>query len=410
MNYLLAVTGSIASYKSFDVARQLVKNGHHVKVILTSGALEFIKPETFRYLGIEATYLPQDDFKPEHLQLKETVLHIELAKWADKLIIAPLSANTLNRLALGLNNDLLGSVFLAFAQKPILLFPAMNTHMWDNARVQEHVEKLKQQFRIGFINPVSGLLACGDIGSGKFPDVSAVVDLIETFEPLKKMAKKVIITAGATAAPLDPVRYMTNPSSGKMGMAIAGSFLKAGYDVTVLAGHQCLPEIENFKGHPHFKLEKTATTELMKQAAMRLFPEADLYISTGAIADIEFDAVHTKIKKEAMGQSLPFHQAADILKEILKLQKPHQKVVSFAAETETTSEVFTEKMNRKPVDLMIGNKVANGLIGQAQVEGFQSHDGQYFVVQKNSIKGPISLTKKALGLKLVEWFEGQPSW
>lgn len=410
MNYLLAVTGSIACYKSLDVARQLVKNGHHVKVILTQGALEFLKPETFRYLGVEATYLPTDDFKPQLLNHSQTVLHIELAKWAHKLIVAPLSANTLARLSLGLNNDLLGSLFLALGNKPILLFPAMNTQMWNDKRVQEHAQKISQDPRVSLVNPVSGLLACGDIGAGKFPEVSAVVDLIETLNPLRKQNKKVIITAGATAAPLDPVRYLTNPSSGKMGLSIASAFLEAGYHVTVLAGHQCTPEVENFKGHPHFELIKAPTTEQMKVAAVKLFPGSDLYISTGAIADIEFDTVAQKIKKESMGESLPFHQAADILKEILTLQKPHQKVVSFAAETETTEAVFSEKMARKPVDLMIGNKVSNGLIGSSQIEGFQTLQGQYYFVQKTSIKGPVPLSKKEVGVKLVEWFEGKTAW
>lgn len=411
MKILLSISGSIAAYKSYDVARQLVKNGHQVRVVLTQGALEFIKPETFRYLGIDAVYLPTDDFKPEHLKNKETVLHIELAKWADKLIVAPLSANTLSRLSLGLSNDLLGSLFLAWDRtKPVLLFPAMNTLMWNNPRISEHVEKLKKENYIGLVNPSSGVLACGDVGAGKFPEVSAVVDLIETFNPLLQTSKKVIVTAGATASPIDPVRYLTNPSSGKMGIAVARAFLAQGYHVTLLAGHACTSDVDNLQGHPHFTLQKTPTTELMKVAALENFPGSDLYISTGAIADIEFEITTEKIKKESMGNSLPFKQAADILKEILKLKKPNQKVVSFAAETETTEAVFMEKMNRKPVDLMVGNKVSNGLIGSPEVVGFQSTAGQYFFVQPTKMSGPVNLSKNELGQKLVQWFEGRESW
>ncbi len=406
MNILLGITGSIASYKSFDVARLLIKNGHQVKVVLTQGSLEFIKPETFRYIGVEAVYLPQDDFSPNHLNLGSTVLHIELVKWADKLIIAPASANTLSRLATGITNDLLTSVFLAIGKKPVVLFPAMNTEMWNNPRIKEHVLKLSAMPHVGIINPTSGLLACGDVGAGKFPEVSSVVDLIETFTPNLKKNKKIIITAGATASPLDPVRYITNPSSGKMGLSVAKAFLSAGYEVLVLAGHQCTQEVENLEGHPHFNLLKTPTTALMKDAAVKFFPGSDLYISTGAIADIEFDPSEVKLKKETMGNSLPFKQAADILKEILHLKK-HQKVISFAAETETTREVFMEKMNRKPVDLMIGNKVSNGLIGSPQVEGFQRNEGEYFFVRLDSIEGPIKLSKAQLGEKLVTWYEGQ---
>ncbi|HXH75765.1 MAG TPA: bifunctional phosphopantothenoylcysteine decarboxylase/phosphopantothenate--cysteine ligase CoaBC [Bacteriovoracaceae bacterium] len=410
MKIILAVTGSIACYKSYDVARLLVKSGHDVRVILTSGALEFIKPETYRYLGVQNVYLPTDDFIPAHLNAPATVLHIELAKWADKLVIAPLSANTLSRLTLGLNNDLLVSLYLALGKKPVLLFPAMNTQMWNNSRIKEHVAKLKTESHVSLINPVSGLLACGDIGAGKFPDVEAVVDLIETMNPLKLKEEKIVITAGATAAPLDPVRYMTNPSSGKMGIAIAKAFLSAGYEVTLLAGHNCIPQVDNLKGHPGFELVKAPTTELMRVAALKHFPHAHAYISTGAIADIEFDTVGSKIKKESMGSTLPFHQAADILKEILAVKKPHQKVVSFAAETETTTPVFMEKMKRKPVDLMVGNKVSNGLIGDTEVRGFQESKGDYFFVLGDKVDGPIPLSKNEVGTKLVNWYQGRVTW
>ncbi len=410
MKYLLGITGSIASYKSIDVARQLVKNGHEVRVVLTQGALEFIKPEVFRYLGVLDTYLPTDDFVPSKLSKDSTVLHIELFKWADKLVVAPLSANTLSRFALGLTNDLLGSLFLAWEKKPVLLFPAMNTVMWNDPTTQEHVRKLGLRPNVAVVNPVAGLLACGDIGSGKFPEVAAVTDLIETLEPQLKKNKSVIVTAGATASPIDPVRYLTNPSSGKMGISVAKAFLRSGYRVTVLAGHECSPEVENLRGHPGFELHRTPTTELMKQKAVDLFPAADLYISTGAIADIEFETTQTKIKKEAFGSSLPFRQAADILQHVLKLKKPRQKIVSFAAETETTREVFAEKMNRKPVDLMVGNKVSNGLIGAPEVRGFKADDGEYFFVEPEGIHGPYPLTKKQVGEKLVAWFEGAQAW
>lgn len=410
MKYLLGVTGSIACYKSFDVARLLVKNGHEVKVVLTRGALEFIKPETYRYLGVSEVYLPEDDFKPLLLSKTATVLHIELAKWADKLIIAPLSANTLARLSLGLNNDLLGSLYLAFGKRPILMFPAMNTEMLNQARVQEHLKSFQNSAHVAIINPVAGLLACGDIGAGKFPDVAAVVDLIENLDPTKIENKSVIITAGATVAPLDPVRYLTNPSTGKMGLAVAKAFLRKGYKVTVLAGYECTDEVNYLSGHPRFQLVKTPTTELMKNAALSLFPSADLYISTGAIADIEFDVTSSKIKKENMGTSLSFHQAADILGEILKIKKPNQKVVSFAAETETTEAVFSEKMKRKPVDLMIGNKVSNGLVGPGMVEGFGVSEGQYYFVKQEKTFGPISLSKKEVGSKLTDWYEGKAAW
>jgi phosphopantothenoylcysteine decarboxylase/phosphopantothenate--cysteine ligase len=409
MKILLGITGSIAAYKGLDLARLLVKNGDKVTVVLTRGALEFVKAETFRYLGVENVFGPQDDFIPSNLDKTENVLHIQLAKWADKIVIAPLSANTLGKISLGLPDDLLMSIVLAAPNKPMLLFPAMNTEMWNHPRTQEHVASISKRENIALINPAEGLLACGDIGKGKFPEVSAVADFIATLSPGTRKKEKIIVTAGATVSPLDPVRYITNPSSGKMGIAVAHAFLKAGYHVTVLAGHQCDPSVENLKGHPLFTLVKAPTTEVMKREALKRFPSADLYISTGAIADIEFEPAAQKIKKEGMGDSLPFRKAADIMKEILAIRKGNQKVISFAAETETTKDVFMEKMNRKPVDLMVGNKVSNGLLGD-ELYGFQKGDGNYFFVTTKDIKGPVSLTKKDVGEKLRQWFEGEVTW
>ena len=409
MNILLGITGSIAAYKGLDLARLLVRNGDTVIVVLSRGALEFVKPETFRYLGVKNVFGPQDDFVPENLSTHENVLHIELAKWADKIVIAPLSANTLGKISLGLPDDLLMSIVLASGKKPLLLFPAMNTEMWNHPRTQEHITAISKRENVALINPAEGLLACGDIGKGKFPDVNAVADFIETLTPGIPSKGKVIVTAGATVSPLDPVRYITNPSSGKMGIAVGKAFLKAGYEVTVLAGHQCDSSVENLAGHPRFTLVKAPTTERMKEEALKRFPGSQLYISTGAIADIEFEPSAQKIKKEQMTDALPYRKAADIMKEILSIRKPAQKVVSFAAETETTREVFMEKMNRKPVDLMVGNKVSNGLFGD-EVSGFQKSGGEYFFVTTKVIKGPFPLSKKDVGEKLREWFEGKMPW
>src|SRR5690606_27060554 len=146
--------------------------------------------------------------------------------------------------------------------------------------------------------------------------------------------------------------------------------------------HQCTSEVENCKGHPEIHLITAPTTELMKKAAAEVFPQSDLYISPGALADIEFDTTSIKLTTESLGNSLSFRQAADILKEIPSMRK-HQKVISYAAETETTESVFMEKMNRKPVDLMIGNKVSNGLIGEPEVQGFQKNSGEYYFVRKD---------------------------
>ncbi len=403
MKILIGVTGSVAAYKALDLCRALIKKNHQVRVITTRGAEQFVKLETFKYLGAEEVYSSVDDFNLKNLDSNQTVLHIELAKWADQLVIAPLSANTLGRLALGLCDDLLVSTYLAWRGKPVLMFPAMNTFMWQHPRTQEHIKSLSKISYNEFYNPTSGTLACGDFGDGKLLEVEAMVQMIETHaETLKN--KKVVITAGATAAAVDPVRYITNPSSGKMGVNITRSFLKAGYDVVLLAGHNCTEEIEYLRPNPRLTILKTPTTAAMKKEALEHFPNAALYISSAAIADIEFNTSSKKIKKEEMGESIHFHQAPDVLKEILSIRKPDQKIVGFAAETETTKEVFMEKMNRKPVDLMIGNPVGNGLFGQ-YLKGFQKDEGSYFFVTMTSLQGPFELTKKEIGEKLVSWFE-----
>lgn len=405
MNILLGITGSVSAYKCFDLTRELIKSGHQVKIILTHGALEFIRPELFKYLGALEVFGPNDDFCISKLKTNQNVLHIELSKWADKIIVVPASANMISKLSLGMASDLLLSTILASNQKPILVFPAMNTEMWKNPLNQRNISKIKEIKNFHFFSPIEGELVCGDVGQGKLLDIQSIKTLIETFHPFKSSTKKILITAGATAAPLDPVRYMTNPSSGKMGLEISKALLAAGHSVTILAGHNCSSEINELEQHPHCQIYFTPTTESMKNKALELFPSMDLYISTGAIADIEFDVSSEKLKKEKMENSIPFRQAADILKEILTIKKPHQKIISFAAETETQAEVFQEKMNRKPVDLMIGNKVNNGLVHDSRVIGFKKDHGEYFFVTKESIIGPEKLTKKEIGLKIVHWFE-----
>jgi len=404
MKILLGISGSIAAYKMYDLARELVKERHEVKVILTKGALNFIQPDTFRYLGVTEVYSHQDDFKYKLLDANQNVLHIQLSKWSDKIIIAPLSANTLARLSLGITDDLLSSVVLASPNKPILLFPAMNTEMWNNSRTGEHLKRMQSITNVSIFMPTHGQLACGDVGVGKMPDIKAIKNCILHFNPMISKDIKILLTAGATASPIDAVRYVTNPSSGKMGLEIAKAFLREGYKVTILAGHNCSEEINDLTLHPYFNFIKAPTTEEMKNYALDLFPKVDLYISTGAIADIEFEPQTEKLKKEKMGNELQFKQAADILKEILKIKESHQKVVSFAAETDTSKEVFMEKFNRKPVDLMIGNKVSNGLVNSPLL-GFQKQEGYYYFIRSQTIQGPVELTKTQVGEKLVTWFE-----
>jgi phosphopantothenoylcysteine decarboxylase/phosphopantothenate--cysteine ligase len=179
MNILLAVSGSIAAYKAYDLTRSLVKKNHTVRVMITHGALEFVKPEVFRYLGAETCYLPTDDFNSP----TAGVPHIDIGKWADKLVLAPASANTIARLARGEAGDFLASLFLAWRRnKPMLIFPAMNTMMWSHEFTQDNIQKLEKLNFLKVIDPASGLLACGDEGAGKLMEVEAMSDLIEVYD------------------------------------------------------------------------------------------------------------------------------------------------------------------------------------------------------------------------------------
>lgn len=399
MNILLAITGSIASYKSFDLLRSLVKRGHTVRVVLTQGALEFVKPELFRYLGAEAVFLPTDDFNSP----TPGVPHVNIGKWADKMVIAPLSANTLSKLTTGQCGDFLGSIFLAWRQdRPVLMFPAMNTMMWQHPFTQEHVAKINKLPFAKVVDPAAGLLACGDEGQGKLMDVDAMTDLIEFYNPLRKNSKHVLITTGATVAPLDPVRFMTNPSSGKTGIEIAKAYLATGAKVTLLVGHELPEGINALKAHPQCLVIHTPTTELMRTEALKVAPSADVVIAAAAVADFEFNTAAGKLKKDQLS-SLPIVKAVDVLAELLKQKKAEQKFISFAAETETTEEVFREKFNRKSVDLMIGNRVHNGLMTSSNREGFAEDKGTYWFISKAETSAPKNLSKRELADYIVQW-------
>jgi phosphopantothenoylcysteine decarboxylase/phosphopantothenate--cysteine ligase len=399
MNIILGITGSIAAYKSADLTRALVKRGHTVRVVFTAGALEFVKPELFRYLGAEAVHLPTDDFNSP----TPGVPHVDFAKWADVLAIAPLSANSLAKIASGQVNDFLTSIFLAWRQnRPVLMFPAMNTMMWEHVFTCENVKKINKLPYARVVDPAAGLLACGDEGSGKLMDVDAMADLISFYNPLKMQNKNVLITTGATVAPLDPVRFMTNPSSGLTGIEIAKAYLADGAQVTLLAGYPLPAGLTALKAHPRCRVISTPTTESMRTQALEAAKTADTIVAAAAVADFEFTTAAGKMKKDQLTQ-LPVVKAVDILAELLKQKKSGQKFVSFAAETDTSEAVFREKFQRKPVDLMIGNRVHSGLFGAQAREGFAEGRGTYYLVDAQKTSPAQQLTKVELATLIVRW-------
>ncbi len=405
MNVLLGVSGSIAAYKACDLLRSLTKRGHQVRVVFTSGALEFVRPELFRYLGALSTHLPGDDFH----SATPGVPHVDLGKWADVLVVAPMSANTLAKLSGGRADDFLTSIFMAWRQnRPVLCFPAMNTMMWQHPFTREHVERLNKLPFARVVDPAAGLLACGDEGAGKLMDPEGIADVVECLNPLKVWEKHVLVTTGATVAPLDPVRFMTNPSSGRTGVEIARAYLAQGARVTLLAGHPVPTGVAALRAHPRCRVIETPTTAAMLKAAQDSAPEADTVVAAAAVADFEFNPAGGKLKKEQL-TSLPVVKAVDILGELLKSKRANQKFVSFAAETDTTEAVWREKFARKPVDLMVGNRVHSGLMAGLPREGFAEGKGTYWWIDAAATSAPEAMSKAELAARLVRWDQGSPS-
>lgn len=401
MKILLGVTGSISCYKTFDLLRLLVKEDHQVKVILSQGAEAFIRPELFRYLGAQEVYSSSDDFNMNHYKQGDSnVLHVEMTKWADKLVLAPLSANTLADITRGQCRDLLQSVFLAWPRhKEILAFPAMNTGMLNHPFTQDNLDKLESLPNLYLAPTQEGELACGDIGEGKLLDIESIFHLIECYTVPKTSPRKVLISTGATVAPLDPVRYLTNASSGKTGFHLAKVALSLGHSVVVVAGIHSTRALDLLQPHPNFELYKITTHQEMHQHIDRFFPSCDHYISSAAIGDIEFTPMDSKMKKNSIDHSLKIKKTADILADMIS-KKENQSIVGFAAETNLDDDVLREKLIKKPVSLLVATQVHSGLDGRARTQGFQNDSAHYRLCSNDVFGAPEVLSKKDLAVKI----------
>ncbi len=398
MKILLGVTGSISAYKALDICRGFTKLGHEVRVIVTKSACEFINPNAFHYLGAQKVYNSTDDFNLNQYEDSTNVLHVDLSQWCDRFVIAPLTANTMAKLSYGLCEDLLSSVFLANTTKPAILFPAMNTQMLENKITQQNLQRLSALKNV-FIHPTkSGELACGDIGAGKLADVDKIIEIAPIIN-LNAPKKNILITTGATISPLDPVRYITNPSSGKTGYQLAKSYIDDGHQVTLIYGHGSTPLIQNLEFVPNIKLINANTTTLMQKEVQKFFDSCDVYISTAAMSDIEFKLEENKIKKSDFSNTLNFEKAPDVLASVLE-KKKNQKVIGFAAETESSKEIFLEKWKRKPVDLLIGNIVNSGATSTQR--GFNSESNEYLFIKDGVISSKKTLSKKDLSLEILK--------
>ena len=365
-NVLLCVTGGIAAYKSAEIIRLFKKDGADVRVVMTESAKEFITPLTLQAVSGNEIHDSLLDVKAE-----SAMGHIELAKWADIILIAPCTAESLSKITHGRADDLMGSVILASNAKSYIA-PAMNTNMWLDKSTQENFQTLVSR-GMSFIGPDEGEQACGDIGPGRLAEPKKIIELIKSdlYKGLLS-GKTITITAGPTREQIDPVRYISNNSSGKMGYALAEAAKLQGANVNLVSGPVSLTAN---KGINLFKINSAAE---MLNKVFECMETSDIFISCAAVADFK-PAIYsdTKIKKEdSENLEIILEKNHDILSEVSKRHNSSY-VVGFAAETSNVNENASKKLNSKNLDMIISNDVSDKSIG------FDSDDNEVHVITKN---------------------------
>ena len=350
-NILLGVSGGIAAYKSAELVRQLQELGASVRVIMTRGAQEFITPLTLQALSGHPVHTDLLDAEAE-----QGMGHIELARWADLLLIAPATADILARLASGRADDLLTAAALATAAHR-LLAPAMNQQMWRDPATTANVATLTAR-GMAFVGPASGEQACGDIGPGRLVEPAAIAEAAAAlFEDGLLQGRRVVITAGPTREALDPVRYISNHSSGKMGYALAQAAVDAGARTTIVSGPVQLPAPD------HTRVIAVESATQMLDRCLELLPECDIFIACAAVADYRPAATQAqKIKKGPEQISLQLVRNPDIVATVAAREQ-HPFTVGFAAETRDVVAYAREKLQRKGLDMIVANDVSDQSIG-----------------------------------------------
>lgn len=391
-NILLAITGGISAYKSAVLARLLIKAGCTVRVMMTDGACEFITPLTLQALtGNEVHTKLLDD------EAERGMGHIELAKWADMVVIAPASANTIGRLAGGLADNLVTTVALA-TTAPIVIVPAMNQAMYAHAIVQDNLAKLTR-FGYTVLTPDSGEQACGDVGAGRLPEPDDLCERILTLlaksqTPQSLRGKKVIITAGATVEAIDPVRFLSNHSTGKMGFAIAKACMNAGADVTIVAG--CGVHLPTPFGAK--RITVTTADDMLSACQLVMTDDGDsIFIATAAVADYKVANIASQKIKKTSNQddlTLALIKNPDILATISHTF-PNAVMVGFAAETQDSENYAHAKLIAKNLDMIAVNDVSDKSIGfgsddNAMTVFFAKHYGMDKMVLDKASKESIA--------------------
>jgi len=378
---LLGVCGGVAAYKSAELVRRLRADGALVRVVMTAAASEFITARTFQALTGEPVFSGWSDDRTG-------MDHIELARWADRILIAPATADSLARLAHGRADDLLAAVCLA-SEAPLMVAPAMNRAMWRHAATRDNVELLRRR-GVQICGPADGEQACGEVGPGRMLEPQVLAQsLSDAFSSARLGGLKVVITAGPTREPLDPVRFLSNRSSGKMGYAIARAAREAGASVELVSGPVLLD------APPGVQRIMVESGREMLAAVLERMTDCDLFIATAAVADYRpARPAQQKIKKQAADTSLQLEPVTDILATVAALD--HRPFcVGFAAETEQLEQYAQKKRLHKGVELIAANRVGNG-------RGFESDDNELLLVWEGGTCWLPKESKTRLAHQLIE--------
>jgi len=387
-NIIIGVSGGIAAYKAAELIRLFRKAGAAVRVIMTRGAQEFITPLTLQALSGQ----------PVHTELldEEAELgmgHIELARWADAMLIAPATADIIARLASGRADDLLTTVALA-TPAPLWVAPAMNQQMWANPATTANIERLKER-QIRITGPDAGEQACGDVGPGRLLDPEEIVQaLAKSFDLQGLAGRRVVVTAGPTREAIDPVRYISNHSSGKMGFAIARAAAEAGAYCVLIAGPVNLLTPEGV-----IRVDVESADAMMSAVKDQLSAGVDLFIAAAAVADYKpLAAAEQKIKKSSDTMTLQLVKNPDIVSHVANSDQRPAVVVGFAAETEKVLDHARDKLERKGLDAIVANDVSRADIG------FNSDNNAVTIINRTSVNTIPAASKQVVAQKLIDEF------
>ncbi|MDT3994337.1 bifunctional phosphopantothenoylcysteine decarboxylase/phosphopantothenate--cysteine ligase CoaBC [Mammaliicoccus sp. H-M34] len=389
-NILLAVTGGIAAYKAIDLTSKLTQSGYTVRVMLTENAQQFVTPLAFQ--AISRNHVYTDTFDEKDVS---EIQHITLADWADAVIVAPATANTISKLANGLADNIVTSTLLA-TTAPVFIAPAMNVHMLEHPSIVKNMSQLRN-YGYKFIAPGEGYLACGYVAKGRMEEPITILTIIDDYfkeqsnpQTFALQGKNVLVTAGPTVEKVDAVRYFTNRSSGKMGYALAEAARNLGANVILVSGETSLSQPSGVE------FIQISSAEEMFQAVKERMDDMDMIIKAAAVADYTpVKTVNNKMKKQDGNLELTFKRTTDILK-YLGEHKDKQYLVGFAAETDNVESYAMGKLKKKNADVIVANHVAN------QEIGFRSSDNEVEMFFANGDRVPLAKeSKQKIAFKIL---------